>query len=189
MSKFKSKSNETRVRSDFQTVQFTPGSYHFESAEERRLFLILSIVWSWDCWVHVLLTDTRHAVKSHIIILLRWGIGIFLHIVNLYVHYICVKWRECCLILTKRRHGMFDRLIYKSTIIAEKSLLSCIFAKKIHLRPQQIRLLMDSPVCFFPSLLSHPILFKSLFTFFRRSILSKSCLFEPANQAISFFAV
>ena len=145
MSKFKSKSNETRVRSNFQTVQFTPGSYHFESAEERRLFLILSIVWSWDCWVHVLLTDTRHAVKSHIIILLRWGIGIFLHIVNLYVHYICVKWRECCLILTKRRHGMFDRLIYKSTIIAEKSLLSCIFAKKIHLRPQQIRLLMDYP--------------------------------------------
>ena len=129
MSKFKSKSNETRVRSNFQTVQFTPGSYHFESAEERRLFLILSIVWSWDCWVHVLLTDTRHAVKSHIIILLRWGIGIFLHIVNLYVHYICVKWRECCLILTKRRHGMFDRLIYKSTIIAEKSLLSCIFAE------------------------------------------------------------
>ena len=66
------------------------------------------------------------------------------------MHYICVKWRECCLILTKRRYGMFDRLIYKSTIIAEKSLLSCIFAKKIHLRPQQIRLLMDYPGFFSP---------------------------------------
>ena len=38
-------------------------------------------------------------------------------------------------------------------------MLSCIFAKKIHLRPQQIRLLMDSPVWCFPlfSFSSYPV--------------------------------